>query len=70
VVDRAALGQLSSGYFDFPCHPFIPLIAPKSLSSSITQVCYNRPIIGLSYSGLGSTATALKTKERDRNERL
>jgi hypothetical protein len=54
VVDRAALGQVSSEYFSFPCHSFIPLIAPQS-SPSIIQGWYNRPINDRSNSGPGST---------------
>jgi hypothetical protein len=52
VVDEAALGQVSSRYRDFPCHSFIPLIGPQSLSSSIIQGRYSRPINGRSISGL------------------
>jgi hypothetical protein len=40
VVDRASLGQVFFEYFGFPCHAFIPLIAPKS-SPSIIQDWYN-----------------------------
>jgi hypothetical protein len=54
VVDRAALGQVSSEYFGFPCHSFIPPTAPQSSPSTI-QGWYNRSINGRSNSGLGST---------------
>jgi hypothetical protein len=54
VVDIAAMGQVSFEHFGFPCHSFVPLIAPKS-SPSIIQGCYNRLINGRSNSGLGST---------------
>jgi hypothetical protein len=54
MVDRAALRQVSSEFFGFPCHSFIPLIAPQS-SPSIMQGWYNRPIYDRSNSGLGST---------------
>jgi hypothetical protein len=53
VVDKA-LGQVSSEYFGFPCHSFIPLTAPQSSQPAI-QVWYSRPTNGLSNSGLGST---------------
>jgi hypothetical protein len=43
VVERAALGQVFSEYFGFPCHSFSPLIAAQS-SPSIMQGWYNRPI--------------------------
>jgi hypothetical protein len=48
-VDRAALGQVSSQYFGFPCHSFSPPTASQS-SPSIIQGWYNRPI-----NDLGST---------------
>jgi hypothetical protein len=54
VVDRATLRQVSSEYFGFPCHSFIPLTASQS-SQSIIQDWYSRPINGCSNSGLGST---------------
>jgi hypothetical protein len=54
VLDRAALGQVSSEYFGFPCHSFIPPIAPQS-TLSIIQGRYNKPVAGCSNSGLGST---------------
>jgi hypothetical protein len=43
MVSRAALGQVSSKYFGFPCHSFNPLIPPQS-SAPIIQGWYNRPI--------------------------
>jgi hypothetical protein len=54
VVDRAAVRQVFTEHFVFPCHPFIPLTAPQ-LSPPIIQIWYNRPINGSSNSGLGST---------------
>jgi hypothetical protein len=54
VVDRAALRQVSTEYIGFPCHIFVPLIAPKS-TPSVSQSWYNRPINARSNSGLGST---------------
>jgi hypothetical protein len=59
VVERAALGQVSSKYFGFPCNSFIPLITPQSSPFAI-QCWYNGPIYGLSNSGLGSTPTKKK----------
>jgi hypothetical protein len=35
VEDRAALGQVISQYFGFPCHSFIPLIPSQSSPSII-----------------------------------
>jgi hypothetical protein len=49
-MDKAVLGQVSSEYFRFPCHSFIPLIAPHS-SPPIIQGWYNRPINGCSKVG-------------------
>jgi hypothetical protein len=54
VVDRAAVGRVSSEHFGFPSHSFIPLIVPQS-SPSIIQGWYNKPINGRSNSRLGST---------------
>jgi hypothetical protein len=30
LVDRVALEQLFSDYWSFPCHSFVPLVAPQS----------------------------------------
>jgi hypothetical protein len=60
VVDRAALGKVSSEFFSF-CHSFILLIAQQS-SPSVIQGWYNRPINGRSNSGLGSTAAVYINK--------
>jgi hypothetical protein len=54
VVDIAAPGEISSEYFAFPRHPFIPLPVPTS-SPSIIQVWYNRQINIRRNSGLGTT---------------
>jgi hypothetical protein len=40
AVDKAALWQVFSRYFNFPCPSFIPLISPQSLP--IIQVRYNK----------------------------
>jgi hypothetical protein len=64
VLDRAAPGQLFSEYFGFPCHSFIPLIAPQ-LTSSLIQGCYSRLINGCSNNGLCST-TALKINKNNK----
>jgi hypothetical protein len=53
-MERAALGQVFSEYFGFPCHSFIPLIGPQTLPS-IVKGWGNRPILGLNISGFGST---------------
>jgi hypothetical protein len=55
-MDRAAVGQVPSQYFGFPCHSIIRLLAPQS-SPSIIRIWYNRPINDRRNSGLGSTAT-------------
>jgi hypothetical protein len=60
VVDRAVLGQVSTEHFGFPCHTFIPLIAPQS-SPFIIWGWYNRPINGRSNSGLDSTPAPKRT---------
>jgi hypothetical protein len=54
VLDKATLRQVSSEYFGFLCHLFIPLIAPQS-SPSVTQSWYNKLVNGLNKSGFGST---------------
>jgi hypothetical protein len=54
VVDRAALGQVFSEYFNFPCHSFIPLITPQ-LSPFVIQSWYKWPFSGHSTGRLGST---------------
>jgi hypothetical protein len=51
VMANASLGQVSSEYFVFPCHSFIPPIAPQSQST--IQGWYNRPENGLRTSGRG-----------------
>jgi hypothetical protein len=61
MVDSAALGQVSSKYFGFPCHPFIPLTVPQSPKSTI-QGWYYRPINGSSNSGFGSTPVIMLVK--------
>jgi hypothetical protein len=43
VVDRAALGQMFSQHFGFPCRAFIPLTSPQ-LSPYTIQGWYSRPI--------------------------
>jgi hypothetical protein len=58
-VDKVALGQVSSEYFGFPCHTFIPLIANDHLSS---RGSYDRPISGLINSGLGYPPTRYMNK--------
>jgi hypothetical protein len=58
-MDRAELGQVSSQYFSFPCHSFIPLTAPLS-SPSIIQGWYNRSINVRSNSALGYTQAKMK----------
>jgi hypothetical protein len=54
VTNRAALQQVFSKYFGFPCHSFIPIFFPYSLPSLIQGWC-NTPISGLSISGLDPT---------------
>jgi hypothetical protein len=54
VADRAALGQVSTEYFGFPCHSIIPIIALKS-SPSIIQGGYSRLINDLRNSRISST---------------
>jgi hypothetical protein len=44
VVDKAALGQVSSKYFGFPCQSISPT-APFSSSSIIVRGWYNRPVV-------------------------
>jgi hypothetical protein len=56
---QAALGQVFSEYLGFPCHSFIPLIAPQS-PPSIIQSWYSRPINDRSNRGLVSTPASLK----------
>jgi hypothetical protein len=54
VVDRAALGQVSSKYLSFTCHSFIPLIARQS-SASIIKGWYSSPMNCHSKRGVGSS---------------
>jgi hypothetical protein len=56
-MHRAALRQVPSKYFSFPCHSFIPLTAAQP-SPSIIQGWYSRPINGRGRGGLGSTPAA------------
>jgi hypothetical protein len=53
TVNRAALEQVFSVGFGFPCNSFMPIIVPQ-LSQSIVQGWHNRPINGSSNSGLCS----------------
>jgi hypothetical protein len=52
VVDRAAEGKVSTEYFGYPCHSFIPLIVPQLSSPSIIRGWNNMPINDLSDGGL------------------
>jgi hypothetical protein len=65
VVDRAALGQVFSVYFGFPCHSFNRLLYAHR-QTSFTWGWYNSPFIGPSNSVLGSTR-AKEIKEKTEN---
>jgi hypothetical protein len=56
------LGQDFPEYISFPCHSFIPPIAPQS--SSFIQGWQNRLIYGRSNSELGSTPAAKVNQEK------
>jgi hypothetical protein len=64
MLGISALRQVFSMYFGFPCHSFTPQSVPKSssLSSSVIQGWYTRPLNGSSNCGLESTP-ASKIKE-------
>jgi hypothetical protein len=44
VVDKVALGQVFSEYFNFPCQSSFHQISPQS-SSPIIRGWYNRPVV-------------------------
>jgi hypothetical protein len=44
MVNNGTLAHAFSQYFGFPCHSFIPLIAPQSSTSNI-RGWYSRPIM-------------------------
>jgi hypothetical protein len=44
VVDKVALGQVFSEYFEFPFPIFIPPISPQS-ASPVIRGWYNRPVV-------------------------
>jgi hypothetical protein len=54
LVVRATLGQVTSEYFGFPCHSFLPLIVLQTSPPNI-QGWYNISVNGRSNSGLGSS---------------
>jgi hypothetical protein len=56
---QSGTGQVSSEYFGFLCHSFIPLTAPQP-SPSVTQGWRNRPIKGNGISGLGCTPAPVR----------
>jgi hypothetical protein len=71
VVDNKALGgefEFTTEHFCFSLQPFIPPTA-STLPSTI-QGWYNRPIRGLSISGIASTPAQQKYKESFVHRRL
>jgi hypothetical protein len=53
VVDKVALGQVSSEYFDYPCQSSFHQLLQSP--SSIIWGWYNRPVVAALPSGLSLT---------------